>query len=532
MNDARNLIGEYLLGTIDETGTAELSAWIRANPKHADEFIREAFVHSQIGATLRGQALVRQMHASAGARGSIGKIGVNTTQGSAKSRGGTSRRRRLIGLAAGLLLAAGVTTAIVRHRVEQNRVATVVAVIDTKWDGTPLAAGTTLTKASYRLVSGLARIDFSEGSHVIVQGPASFTIDRRHLELISGQAVVSCPNKASRSLVVETADARIVDLGTEYGVIATPGGSSRIQVFQGSVSVTAKANQTQRVLLGGESWQAPSTTAAALAVNFVREGDLELLERSRQNGPDARWAGAMRNLRADPTLVFCSDFNPLWDDQSVSNLARAGDAWLRPIDPNVPLEFVPGRLGNDQALYFYKLHQGLRATIPGLFRSLTFAAWIKLDPEPTASERHRGIVMHDGWGATGDVHWQIKRHGIRLTIFDRGDDEDPRYSADAPPLFDGGWHQCVSVINSDAQGTGSVAHYLDGKQIYSRPIPRAIPLLTLGNFCIGNWVPSVKDLADDRTLGGKVDDLQIWSRALSPDEVASLFDKGVRGACQ
>jgi ferric-dicitrate binding protein FerR (iron transport regulator) len=541
VNDPRTKIGEYLLGTIDDTGIAELSAWIKASPAHADEFVREAFVHSQLGTTLRGQALVRQLERSAGTTGSLGKLTPATGQGihqrndrgnhreNLRSTPRNSRRRRLIGLAAGLLLAAGVTTAIVWHRVEQNRLATVVAVIDTQWEETPLPAGTTLTRASYHLVSGLARIDFSEGSHVIVQGPATFTIDRKHLELTSGQAVVSCPTKSSRSLVVETDDARIVDLGTEYGVIANPGGSSRLQVFQGSVSITAKANRTQRVLLAGESWHAPLTTGPALAASFVREGDFELIQRSQQSGPDARWAGTLRNLSADPALVFCSDFNPLWDGHSVSNLARPGEAWLTAIDPKVPLEFVPGRLGKDQAIYVYRLHQGVRANIPGLFRSLTLASWIKLDPEPTGSERHRGIVMHDGWGASGDVHWQIKRHGIRLTIFDRGDDEDPRYAADAPALFDGGWHQCVSVIDTDPQGTGSVSHYLDGKQIYSRSIPRSIPLLTLGNCCVGNWVPSANNLADDRTLGGKLDDLQIWSRPLNADEVAALFASGAPG---
>jgi len=357
----------------------------------------------------------------------------------------------------------------------------------------------------------------------------AITIDRKHMRLDSGQVVVSCPTKSSRSLVLETNDARIIDLGTEYGVRVIPRSCSNVQVFQGSVQVTAKSNPTNlQTLSAGHACQIPAATAAglatAVALPFVRQGQLEITERAEGSSPDAAWAGRLRTLSSDPTLLFCSDFNPLWDGKSVANLARPSDSWLTELNPAAPLEFADGRLAGDQSLHFSKLHQGLRLNIPGRFQSLTFAAWIKLDSEPIGSARHRGLVMPDGWGAAGEVHWQIKRHGIRHTVFDRGDDEDPRYSADTETLFDGGWHQCVSVIdNSSTANANTVSHYLDGKLIYSRKIPQAIPTLTLGNCCVGNWVPSPEDLADDRTLGGSVDDLLIWNRLLGADEIHSLF---------
>lgn len=527
MNDARSRIGEYLHGVIDPAGVAELSAWIRADAQHADEFIREVFVHAQIGATLRGQSLVRQMQASARPDGTLARLPLRAQ----KVRAGGYRRLRLVGLAAGLLLAAGVTTALIRHRIEQNRVATVSALVDAKWDGTPLVAGATLTTGSYHLLSGLARVDFSAGSQVIAQGPATFTIDHKHLRLDSGQVVVSCPTKSSRSLVLETDDARIVDLGTEYGVLAVPKVSSRVQVFQGSVQVTEKANPTAgRILAAGQGYEIPSNAAPAVATEFVREGAFELRQRSESHTPDAPWASNMRTLVSDPSLIFCSDFNPLWDGKSLANLARPEDPWFSQLNLAVPLQFVPGRFESDQATYFYKLHQGLRLDIPGRFRSLTFSAWIKPDSEPVWSQRHRGLVMPDGWGAAGEVHWQIKRHGIRLTVFNLDDDDSPSYAANTELLFDGGWHQCVSIIDIDAaRNTGTVSHYVDGNIFFQKRMRQVMPDLTLGKCCVGNWVPSPDHLADDRTLGGCMGDLMIWSRALGSAEVKSLYERSSPG---
>jgi ferric-dicitrate binding protein FerR (iron transport regulator) len=525
VTDASLKIGQYLHGAIDEAGAIELADWIKADSRHADEFIRHAFVHSHLGITLRGESLLRDLQQAPAIAGSIGNQSPSSPADKRRLHRNRPCRPRLIGLAASLLLAAGVTTALIRHHIEQNRVATVTALVDAQWEGAPLPASTSLNIGSYHLLSGLARIDFSDGSQAILQGPATFAVDRKRLQLASGRVVVSCPTKASRSLVVETSDARIVDLGTEYGVMTGPQSASLVQVFQGSVQVTPKNNAAvAKALKAGDCWSSAAQPVTQSQTAFVREGELEIDTRAAGSAAAAHWADSIRKSVADRSLIFASDLNPLWDGKSIANLAKRDDPWFGALSLGVPLEFVPGRLNDDQALHFSTLRQALRLNIPGRFASLTLAAWIKLDSEPAGSQRHRGILMSDGWGETGQVHWQIKRHGIRLSLFDRGDDEDPRYSATTETLFDGGWHQCVSVIDTSTPANQTVSHYIDGKIIYRRQIPVAIPTLTLGNCCVGNWVPSADDLADDRTLGGSVDDLLIWNRPLRAAEIASLFN--------
>jgi ferric-dicitrate binding protein FerR (iron transport regulator) len=116
---------------------------------------------------------------------------------------------------------------------------------DPEWQpGAPLRAGPA------ELPAGLAELAFSGGTRVLVEGPAKFEVrSPQHLLLHSGRAVVQVPPE-DVGFLVETARARLLDLGTEFGVSAADDDTT-VQVFAGAVEANWKqAAPAQRLVAG------------------------------------------------------------------------------------------------------------------------------------------------------------------------------------------------------------------------------------------------------------------------------------------
>ncbi len=112
--------------------------------------------------------------------------------------------------------------------------------------GNPVAAGETL-----QLASGLLAIEFNDGAHVILEGPAEFRPDRSGSGRLSqGKLVAQVPKEAT-GFVVETEAATITDLGTEFGVNVAQLGEAEILVFDGMVEV--QADDRRQILQRGEA---------------------------------------------------------------------------------------------------------------------------------------------------------------------------------------------------------------------------------------------------------------------------------------
>lgn len=134
------------------------------------------------------------------------------------------------------------------------------------------AVGDLLAKNQLEFHSGVIHIRFNSGASVAVQGPAKFEIiDDNHGFLYEGQIAVHVPQNAI-GFQVDTPQAEVVDLGTEFGLHVDPHGESQLHVFSGEVEYSAAGSKSQRVSL---------TTGLAVAVDS--NGDarpVELKERS------------------------------------------------------------------------------------------------------------------------------------------------------------------------------------------------------------------------------------------------------------
>ena len=152
---------------------------------------------------------------------------------------------------------------------------------------------------------------------------------------------------------------------------------------------------------------------------------------------------------------------------------------------------------------------------------LTLAAWVRLDH---LGAPYQSLLHTDGWDASkpGQVHWMVTRQSVqRLALFgNRLVHDHPVLNQpdSASSLFPerGRWMHLAAVYDAP----GKIARfYLNGRFDNEASLTVALPA-RLGLARIGNW-----DLKD-RTLSGRVDELVVLGRALTPAEIQALFESG------
>lgn len=145
-------------------------------------------------------------------------------------------------------------------------VATIKEMSDVRWSKkAPKFVDKHLRKdASLQIEQGLMKIQTTKGVYLVVQGPADWTMNGdMGISLRKGKLVVRVPKQAI-GYTVSTPDARIVDLGTEFGVEVDFRGDTNVQVYKGLVEFTpiastgaasGKARLAVRRLQAGEAAQ-------------------------------------------------------------------------------------------------------------------------------------------------------------------------------------------------------------------------------------------------------------------------------------
>ncbi len=143
-----------------------------------------------------------------------------------------------------------------------------------------------------RLASGLVRVCLKDGTMVLVEGPAALTVeDVSTVTLEHGKLVARIDDAQPARFAVNTPLARIVDLGTEFGVEVASLDSTRLDVLEGSVRVEPAAE---------------TEASGLLAMRTVRAG--EAFELSAQQGFVALGQGQRpRFVRSLPTMVAVGD---------------------------------------------------------------------------------------------------------------------------------------------------------------------------------------------------------------------------------
>jgi hypothetical protein len=149
-------------------------------------------------------------------------------------------------------------------KVSPGAVATILGATDVQWShSTSHQADNSLLLCgeSLKIESGTIEVELETGTTLVVEGPAHWSIERdNRATLKSGKIVANVPPQAI-GFMIETPQAKIVDLGTEFGVSVDERGATETQVFNGTVEIetldketpSARQDKQRQTLVAGEA---------------------------------------------------------------------------------------------------------------------------------------------------------------------------------------------------------------------------------------------------------------------------------------
>lgn len=452
----------------------------------------------------------------------------------AETRGGAPMRRRrsmllrtsvLACTACGVIAASMVGLWWAWHNANEEPMTAAVAVLtrtaDAKWsDNISRSPGANLAPGWLHLRSGLAQIEFISGARVILEGPAEFQIVSPMESFCrSGKLSAEVPPPA-RGFAVRLPNAKVVDLGTSFGVVVDPSNKAEVKVLKGEIQVQQSSGP--RGLSEGQSVRLDADGSlrdlATSNISFATAASLNELASEGSKQRQEQWLAAMEKLKSDPSLLIQYDFANVasWSRTLPNRAPRTADAASGSL---VGSRWVEGRWPGKGALEFHGVTDRVRFALEGTHDQLTLAAWVRVD---SLDLDLNGLLMSDGF-TQGAIHWQLTRQGKMRLGIGGGQPLD----TDTPPVFVrehfGQWTHLAVVCDRARQ---RVTGYVDGRPLVTATVRMPAPL-HIGNAELGNWNPGTKrDRMPIRNLGGRIDELLVFDRALSDEEVMALAQVG------
>ena len=402
---------------------------------------------------------------------------------------------------------------------------------DCQWgSGMPqMKAGDSLrSRQKLELASGFAEITFDCGALVVLEGPATFEVHSAwEATLLAGTLKANVPHEAVGFRILNPR-VEIVDLGTEFSLIADPAGGAEVFVLKGSVEArNSDATGPKPVVLQEKQ-----------ACRFSRDGITEVKDRERKF---AKLARKIRFERLAQTggLAHWS-FDEVKDNQftpELINFARGACAarLASPATLFSDANLVDGRwqraLRFDGRLSAKIPFPGLATNFPG-----TIAFWVKIHPDSQLSDagaivawlaQNRKSVfvpVQIGWNANPS---QGVLGALRTDIF-------KWHIVGSTSLRDGAWHHVALVFAPRERPTGAIhvkqyvdAHF-EGASASNFAKQRAQPNAVTNpadNAPDTLWLGArlTRDNKVKERFHGDLDELFILERALTQSEIKSLM---------
>ena len=384
----------------------------------------------------------------------------------------------------------------------------------------PPPEGVLMPGSTLRITQGTAELTFGSGVKAIVQGPETLTvIDRRSIAMREGVAWFHVP-AAATGFEVRTPELRVVDLGTEFGVIARPDAADEVHVFKGKV----RAEALQGVCEGGVlTANQARTTFVSGKLRETKPAPERFLTKLPSGLPYFHWTFD----ETDFSAIKATGTHPLAGKIAATPVAVASPAGLR----NTPGVFGGSLATNGSGTYLKTDWQGFGGNAP---RSLAY--WVRLTPgvrylDPVAGWGSRAcmgafftcVAIPDAVRATGGV-------GAVVTL----SFEEVWFEGNTR-IDDGQWHHIAAVYTGGnrADGAPDVLLYVDGakEDTTLQKMPAVSPTgmnrvntdtsshdaLPLSVFCHLYGAP------DGIRNPVEIDELFVFPGAITPDQIANLM---------
>jgi hypothetical protein len=362
----------------------------------------------------------------------------------------------------------------------------------------------------YQLRAGTVHLRFVNGADLVVQGPADFEIrDERRTRLVSGTVRAIVP-PAARGFTVETPGMAYEDEGTEFGLsLDATTGESAMHVFDGQVNL--HGNEFSSVF-GGESVR-------------CRNGQIQAapeLDLGNFPSPDSigylRWAAQRKEMLALPGLIAWFPFERQGNPSILANALRDRGGAAIPDGRIAGARWATGRWPGKEALWFDRESDFAELEIPGEFQELSIACWLRVD----RFDRQMNAILNSNGSDAGDVHLQMNRYGLPrggLLGVAR-----PSAQWVGNPIPEGKWAHVVSVLSVARR---SHVIYVNGSPVLDVTMADSEVPIRPGHCRLGNWLSEgLAQPQGSRALSGIIDELAIWNRTLSSEEIIELTERG------
>ena len=372
--------------------------------------------------------------------------------------------------------------------------------------------GAPLRSAPYELRGGFMELAYMNGATVLIEAPAKFELRSASLLwLHAGNLSAQVPATAV-GFTVETPTAKVVDLGTEFGVSANAN-ASEVHVFKGEVLVTtAGANGPQRITERHASRiDAATGTPAGIECSpqkFMRsleEAAGLFAQQMRQWHPVAYYR--MR-VPTDGTLL--KDVAAGHHDGQV--------IWGRSRSP-----WAPGKIG--AALRLDGVEAGTFAVVPSLPKAtkgaLSVCAWVLAESRPRWASIAKNWARNRRGNLGGQFHfglWQDEG-SLEVHVHDRGGNQVG--VREQQPLSLAEWQFVAFTLDG-----ATLRLYRNGVEVAAAPCDG---LSTFGPSALGVGVKlgATEGQPEINTPGfwdGRIDELAIFHRALTAEQIRTLYD--------
>lgn len=396
---------------------------------------------------------------------------------------------------------------------------------DAQWarGTTPLAPGTALRKGQrLELEAGYAEITFDSGARVVLEGAASLDIASAwDATLRRGTLKADVPPQAI-GFRVANRFVDVIDLGTEFTIIAEGDRGAEVLVNKGEVeAVPRSGGESETLLLREKEARRFADTGVSDVAEMARKFalfDAPLsFERFATGTRFAHWS-------------FDEPHGPAHGEGSLLAGIATSLQVLGGGAVNDPASRSTGR--RERAMHF----DGQRyasARVPGLSGSgaRTIAFWMRVSPD--AQPLDTWMV---GWGTQlpklgrRPVHIGWNRRPSEGALGALRTDFGGGHAIGTTNLRDGNWHHIVVFFaaGEDADSPVQVKQYVDGR-LESSTIVRGMlsPREGTGDAAISDMLWLGYRLTGNRQEGrrfrGELDELFVVDRALQPHEIVGLM---------
>lgn len=525
-----DLIHRYLDGTLTAGEASKLNQLIKNDPKFADRLAEIALLHHSLGSGFRSGSLpLRSGHP-------------NTHEHRPDRKPLLSLVRPL--LPWGLAAAAAVIAMVVLNdsteepspamagnapevtEIRDTGFAVLTHVVDPIWGGsTTPTRGDILNEGLLELDEGLIQIEFFSGVSLVVEGRAALEIiSPDEMRLVEGKLRAHVPTPAI-GFQIHTPRGTVLDLGTEFALDFSEG-EGELHVIDGEVEWHEDA-QSEVLLTKGKALKISDEQTDRISASpnrFTSSSDLAAKVISHQNQRFSEWQNHSNDLKGHPRLLA---YFPMEQSDSWSRQLAAVPGNIPP-GAIVAARSVEGRWPQKQALDFSPNGSRVRVNIPGDHKALTFSTWARID---SLDRQYNALFLTDNYNK-GEPHWQLTENG--QLFFSVGLGKGPgkfHHVFLSPVIWDHAdserWLHLVTTYDVESR---TCVHYLNGEEISrDQAAPeKGVPAITIGSAQIGNWGLPTREEPDFavRNLNGRLDEFTIFSSALSPEEVHTLYQAG------